>query len=148
VVLGSDLTAIAAAQPDTAGAEEGGGIELLSRLDTLIVLDTHHSELERVAHVLLPVLHAAEKEGTLTNHAGRVQRVRAAVTPKWPAQSEGALIAQLAGALGLEGFDRTEPYDPHAVSSALSRDVPAFRGVDMDTVGTRGRPLANRMGDL
>jgi predicted molibdopterin-dependent oxidoreductase YjgC len=101
-----------------------------------------------VAHVLLPVLHAAEKEGTLTNHAGRVQRVRAAVTPKWPAQSEGAVIAQLAAALGLEGFDRTEPYDPHAVSSALSQDVPAFTGVDMDTVGTRGRPLANRMGDL
>ena len=67
IVLGHDLL----------GADYLGGVEPLAKLDTLIVLDTHASDLQRVAHVLFPTRVAAEKHGTLTNHAGRVQRVRA-----------------------------------------------------------------------
>ena len=56
-----------------------GGTEELAKLDTVILLDTSHSDLERVAHAVFPTRHAAEKSGTLTNHAGRVQRVEQAV---------------------------------------------------------------------
>ena len=72
VVLGHDLVG-----PGL--LEEAGA---LAGLDTLIVLDTHHSGLERVAHVVFPVRHPAERDGTLTNHAGRVQRVEPAVEPR------------------------------------------------------------------
>jgi NADH-quinone oxidoreductase subunit G len=67
----------------------------LARLEHVILLDTHRSALERAAHVVLPVRHAAEKSGTFTNHAGRVQRFEAAVEPAWEALSEGEVFARL-----------------------------------------------------
>ena len=73
-----------------------GGVELLTKLDTLIVLDTHHSALERVAHVLLPVRVAAEKHGTLTNFAGRVQKIQPAVEPTWEALDDGEVLTRSA----------------------------------------------------
>jgi NADH-quinone oxidoreductase subunit G len=127
--------------------EEGGlgGVEALAELDTLIVLDTHHSELQRVAHVMIPVRHAAEKLGTLTNAAGRVQRVQPAVEPAWEARPEGAVIAQLGQALGLEGFDGR--FDPREVSRALAASHPDFAGLDWDSVGETGCPLVGATGE-
>jgi NADH-quinone oxidoreductase subunit G len=122
-----------------------GGVQALAELETLIVLDTRHSELERVAHVMIPVRHTAEKLGTLTNVAGRVQRVHPAVEPAWDARPEGAVIARLGQALGLEGFDGR--FDPREVSRALAASHPDFAGLDWDGVGDTGRPLAGATGD-
>jgi anaerobic selenocysteine-containing dehydrogenase len=82
---------------------------------------------------------AAEKWGTLTNHAGRVQRVRPAVAPSWDAASEGEWLSRLGAALGLPGFSAR--YDAREVSRALAASVPAFAGADLDSVGDSGRPL-------
>ncbi|HXK24476.1 MAG TPA: 2Fe-2S iron-sulfur cluster-binding protein [Myxococcota bacterium] len=117
-----------------------GGVEALERLDTLIALDSHVSELQRVAHVLLPCRVAAEKWGTLTNHAGRVQRVQPAVEPHAEAAAEGEWLMRLGAALGLPGFGAR--YDVREVSRALAAKVPAFAGNDLDSVGDAGRPLA------
>ena len=130
---------------DVLGASGLGGVESLAGLDTLIVLDTHHSELQRVAHVMIPVRHAAEKFGTLTNSAGRVQRVRPAVEPAWEARAEGSVIAQLGAALGLEGFDGR--FEPREVSRELAASHPAFAGLDWDSVGGGGRPIAEAKGE-
>jgi predicted molibdopterin-dependent oxidoreductase YjgC len=117
------------------GAEESA----FRALDTVILLDTHHSALERVAHVVLPARVAAEKLGTLTNHAGRVQRVEPAVEPAHLAYAEGETLARLARALGLTLFEG--PWDPRTVSRAIGAAVPAFAGVHVDSVGTGGLPL-------
>jgi NADH-quinone oxidoreductase subunit G len=117
-----------------------GGIDALARLDTVIALDTHASDLQRVAHVLFPTRVAAEKHGTLTNHAGRVQRVEPAVEPAFDARSEGEVLAALGTALGLPGFDGR--FDAHEVSKALAQSVPAFANASLDAVGPSGAPLA------
>ncbi len=119
-----------------------GGVEPLAHLDTLILLDSHQSALQRVAHVVLPVRHAAEKHGTLTNHAGRVQRVRPAVEPAFEAWSEGEVMIRLGAALGFEGF--AGPWDARAVSAQLAESVPAFAGIQLDTLDAGGQPLATR----
>jgi NADH-quinone oxidoreductase subunit G len=117
------------------GAEEA----VFRGLDTLILLDTHHSALERVAHVVLPARVAAEKLGTLTNHAGRVQRVEPAVEPAHLAYAEGETLARLARVLGLSLFEG--PWDPRTVSRAIGAAVPAFAGIHVDSVGLGGLPL-------
>jgi NADH-quinone oxidoreductase subunit G len=117
-----------------------GGIQELSNLDTVIVLDLHQSELHRVGHVVFPTRHPAEKHGTLTNSAGRVQRVQPVVEPAWEAHAEGEVLAQLGAALQLAGFDR--PYDPGEVLRDLARSQPAFAGIELDSVGRGGRVLA------
>jgi NADH-quinone oxidoreductase subunit G len=117
----------------------GADAALFQGLDTLILLDTHHSALERAAHVVLPARVAAEKLGTLTNHAGRVQRVEPAVEPAHLAYSEGETLMRLARVLGLALFEG--PWDPRAVSRAIGAAVPAFAGVHVDSVGDEGLPL-------
>ena len=99
---------------------------------------------DRIAHVLLPTRVAAEKYGTLTNHAGHVQRLRPAVEPAFEALSEGLVLARLGAALGLAGFDGK--FDAREMSRQLAANVPAFAGVDVDSVGDGGAPLASGVG--
>ena len=75
------------------------GTEALEGLDTLIGLDTHHSALERVAHVVFPVRHAAEKDASYTNSAGLVQAVKRAVVPGPDVLDEREVLARIAWAL-------------------------------------------------
>jgi predicted molibdopterin-dependent oxidoreductase YjgC len=117
-----------------------GGTEALASLDTVIVLDSHVSALERVAHVLLPARVAAEKYATFTNHAGRVQRVAPALEPSFEAHPEGALLARLGAAMGLEGM--TADWHAREVSRTLAATLPAFAGCDWEGVGAQGRALA------
>ena len=103
------------------------------------MLDTRRSALQRVAHVMLPTRHAAERDGTLTNCAGRVQRIWPAIEPSFEALADGEAISRLAREMGRPGFD--EVYDVGSVSKALSQSSPAFAGIDLDSVGEHGQPL-------
>jgi predicted molibdopterin-dependent oxidoreductase YjgC len=115
--------------------------ESLAGLDTVIVLDTHASELQRVAHVIVPVRHAAEKLGTFVNAARRVQKVVPAVESAWDTYTDGEVVAKLGAALGLDGFDGS--YDARQVARDLAAANPVFAGIDLDSVGDAGRPLAD-----
>ncbi len=139
-VRSRDVRALVALGHDVLGAGHlHGDLSALAGLETVIWLDTHRAALESAAHVVIPVRHAAEKDGTLTNHAGRVQRVRPAVEPAFEARSEGEVLWRLGAELGLDGFEGG--YDVRAVSKALAEAVPAFRGLDLDAVGEGGAPL-------
>ena len=127
--------------PDLLDARYLGGTEALAGLGAVVVLDTHQSAWQRVAHAMFPTRHAAEKHGTLTNFAGRVQAVQPVVEPAWDAFAEGEVLLRLGAALGLPDFDR--PWDPFAVSRELAETVPAFEGVHLASVGLGGRVLAD-----
>jgi NADH-quinone oxidoreductase subunit G len=116
-----------------------GGGEVLASLDTVVLVDSHRSELERFAHVVLPARHAAEKAGTFTNYAGRVQAIAAGVEPSWEAYDAGAIAAHLAAALGLAPFEGG--YDVAAVSKHMAASVPALLGRDLASLGPGGAML-------
>ena len=117
-----------------------GSEDSLANLDTVILLDTHASELQRVAHVIVPMRHAAEKFGTFVNAERRVQRVVPAVESPWETYTDGEVLAKLGAALDLEGFDGR--YDVRQVARDLAASNSAFAGIDLDSVGDMGRPLA------
>lgn len=96
----------------------------LGSIDTVVLLDTHRSHAESLAHVVLPARVAAEKHGTLTNVAGRVQRVQPAVEPAFEARAEGELLWLIGQALGLAGFE--EEWDARAVAKQMADVVPAL----------------------
>ena len=104
--------AVAGARGETLAREER---EALSQVEFLVVLGTVESELSRLAAVVLPGATAFEKEGTFTNVDGRVQRIRAAVTPPGLARPDVWILAQL-GKLG--GMDWGAG-DPAAVAAAI-----------------------------
>ncbi|MEM7409518.1 MAG: molybdopterin-dependent oxidoreductase [Myxococcota bacterium] len=133
------LDALLVAGHDLLDAAYLGGVDGLGDLDTVVWLDTHVSDLQRVADVVLPTRVAAERTGTYTNATGHVQRVTPAVEPAFDARAEGAVIAALGQALHLDGFE--VGFDARETSRALSEGVPLFRGRSFDAVGDAGLPL-------
>ena len=107
-----------------------------------MLLDTHHSELERAAHVVFPARVAAEREGTLTNHAGCVQRVTPAVEPPFEAllrgRDPGRARRRRSASPGFDGR-----FDVRGAARELGRELPAFAGLDVDSVGPQGAPLGS-----
>jgi NADH-quinone oxidoreductase subunit G len=138
-VRGGAVAALLVLGHDVLDPAYPGSLAALRGLDSVIWLDTHHAELETVAHVILPTRHAAEKHGTLTNAAGRVQRVVPAVEPPFEARAEGEVLWRLGAELGLAGF--AGAWDVRAVSKALAEAIPAFAGIDLDSLGPEGAPL-------
>lgn len=134
LVLGHDLLAARDAEVRT----------ILGGLDALVLVDSHRSELESLAQVVFAARVAAEKSGTLTNHAGRVQRVVPAVEPPFEAHAEGEIVWRLARALGLPGFDGG--YDARTASKELAAAEPAFAGRDFGSLPPDGAPLAGAGG--
>jgi len=114
-------------------------LEALRSADALVLIDTHRSPLEGLASVVFAARVAAEKHGTLSNHAGRVQRVVPAVEPPFEAHAEGEIVWRLAQALDLPGF--AGDYDVRAVSKDLAEAEPAFAGRDLDSLPPEGAPL-------
>jgi NADH-quinone oxidoreductase subunit G len=133
IVLGHDLVA----------EEYLGETVALERLDTVIHLDTHPSAMERVADVVFPIRHAVEKDATYTNSARRVQRVVAGVTPAPDVLDAGDVFTRLGVAMSLPGMGMGDgaAWDPGEASRRLAAAVPAFAGIDIDSVGREGRVL-------
>ncbi len=114
--------------------------ERLAGVETLILLDTEKSALAERADVVLPARSFAEKEGTFTNHARRVQRFRPILEPTFEALSEGEILQHIAAAAGVTGW--TTAYDVREVSKRLSETVSAFDGFHLDSLDDQGRELA------
>lgn len=66
----------------------------------LIVHDLFLTETARAADVVLPALTYAEKDGTVTNLEGRIQRIQAAVRGPGEARSDARILGDLAARLG------------------------------------------------
>ena len=116
-----------------------GYAELFARLETLVVVATNEHPLLALADVVLPGLTFAEKDGTFTNHAGRVQRVRRALDPG-EQPSDGEIFLALGRRLGME--IPLGPFEPAAVLREITRTVPRYRDVAWDAIGSDGLPTA------
>ncbi len=106
----------------------------------LILIDTHVSSLMDQAAVVLPARVTAEKEGTFTNHANRVQRFLPVVEPKFEAWSDGDLLQQIASASGLGGWDSM--YSVHEISKELTESIAAFADLQLGSLDDQGRELS------
>ncbi len=72
----------------------------LAALDFLVVQDCFLTESASLAHVVLPAVTFAEKEGTITNVERRVQRLRPALQPLGQAWPDLKIFLELARAMG------------------------------------------------
>ena len=72
----------------------------LEKLELLVVSDLFLTETARRAHVVLPAASFAEKEGTMTNCGGEVQRLQRALFPLDHVKSDLDILVDLARACG------------------------------------------------
>jgi NADH-quinone oxidoreductase subunit G len=106
----------------------------LERVATLVVLDTDGRPSAEYANVVLPIATYAETEGTFTNHAGRVQHVRRAVSPPGQARPGWQVLGELLAAV--TGGQPTA--SAAAVFEELAATHATFAGLDHERVGTLG----------
>ncbi len=83
--------------PDTHHVEEA-----LKKLELIVVIDIFPTQTTELAHVVLPGVSFAEKDGTFTNSERRVQRVRKAIEPVGSSRVEWAIFQDLAVRLGYQ----------------------------------------------
>jgi NADH-quinone oxidoreductase subunit G len=119
---------------------ESGIKDAVAKLDAVIVVDSSRSPLSDVATVVLPGMVWAEKDGSLTNHAGRVQRIRKAVEAPAGLLPEGALFARLAQ-LVKRAAGAVAEFDPAATLREIAQAVPAFAAISFDSLGSYGVEL-------
>ena len=90
------------------------------------------------AHLVLPSAVYAEREGTFTNFQGRVQRFRAALTPRGEALPDWRILARVG-----RGVSAPDPLylaeRAEQVFNALAASVPAFAGMSYRGLGDTGR---------
>ena len=117
----------------------GYGPEAFEAVDSLILIDTHESPLERSAEVTLPARSFAEKVGTFTNSARRVQRFLPILEPRFEAWAEGEILQRIGAELGLDRF--RQAYDPALLAKLIAEEIPAFEGISIENLGDDGREL-------
>ena len=108
--------------------------EELKRLDLLVVQDIFLSETAELAHVVLPGVSFAEKDGTFTNTERRVQQVRKAIEPLGNARPDWEIICDLSTRLGYP----MRYSSPQQIMEEIASLTPSYGGIRYDRLGGLG----------
>jgi predicted molibdopterin-dependent oxidoreductase YjgC len=81
----------------------------LEHTDFLVVQDIFLTETAELAHVVLPGVSFAEKDGTFTGTDRRIQRVRKVIEPLGDSKADWEIVDELAQCMGATGFDFASP---------------------------------------
>jgi len=103
----------------------------LAQLEFLVVHDIFLSETAKSAHVVLPAVSFAEKDGTFTNTERRVQRVRKAIEPIGNSKPDWWIICQVAQRLGAKGFDYSHPSE---IMEEIRKLTPSYGGISYQRI--------------
>ena len=101
--------------------------EALARCELVVVSDCmRYTDTTACAHVLLPALAWAEKDGTVTNSERRISRQRAVLPPPGEAKPDWWSVAQVARRMGYGAHfaytDASEIFREHAGLTAFEND--------------------------
>jgi len=108
--------------------------EELAHLELLVVQDIFPTETTELAHIVLPGTTFAEKDGTFTNTERRVQRVRAAITPRGKSRPDWQSICDLSTRLG---YPMTYG-SPSEIMDEIARLTPSYGGISYARIDKKG----------
>ena len=118
--------------PNLANGRLGDGLAALEQLEFLVVMDTFLSPPAERAHVVLPRVTFAEKDGTFTNLERRIQRLRPGFRARsGESKSEFWVLGELGRRLSASGFDHSAPAE---VMEEIARVVPAYSGISYESL--------------
>jgi formate dehydrogenase alpha subunit len=116
-------------EPDINHVEES-----LNKLNFLVVQDIFLTETAQFADVILPACSYAEKDGTFTNTARRVQRVRKAIDPLGLSRTDWQIICDLATRMGYHMF-----YDSaNEIMEEIAQLTPIYGGISYERLESNG----------
>jgi len=104
----------------------------------MLVLSTDANETCQMANQIWPIAAYPEIDGSFTNFKGRVQRINAAFPPPGNAIAGIEAIARLGQALD----GKEHPHNADVIFTAIAAAEPAFKGLNLATLGEHGTDLA------
>jgi formate dehydrogenase alpha subunit len=107
----------------------------MEKAEFLVVQDIFLTETARMAHVVLPGVSFAEKDGTFTTTDRRVQRVRQAIPPIGEARQDWDIVCQVARRMGGKGFDFASPKE---IMDEAARLTPSYGGISYERLEQLG----------
>ncbi|MEE8503095.1 MAG: 2Fe-2S iron-sulfur cluster-binding protein [candidate division NC10 bacterium] len=111
--------------------------KFMDRIDLLAIWAVRESPVTSRAHLVFPALGYAEKEGTIINFGGRIQRLRRAIDSKEKIVPVGEVLRQVAVGLGRPVI----PLTPGEIWQRLAEEHPAFDGIQYEAIGSLGVPI-------
>jgi predicted molibdopterin-dependent oxidoreductase YjgC len=110
---------------------------ILPKLELLIVQALEASPDYAKASVLLPTSTFAEKEGTFTNHSGRVQRLQKLIDPPPGWVVDGEIFTSILNQLE----SRQDRFDLEGIWASMARNGGRFARLRLDEIGPYGAAL-------
>ena len=113
----------------------------LHQLDLLVVQDQFMTHIGDYAHVILPGVSFAEKDGTFTSMERRVQRVRPAILPVGDSRPDWKILCDLSTKMGYP----MEYETPSKIMEEIASLVPFYAGITYSSLEKGGIqwPLGN-----
>ncbi|MFN2597118.1 MAG: molybdopterin-dependent oxidoreductase, partial [Pyrinomonadaceae bacterium] len=114
-----------------------GREDALSKLDFLVVQEMFETETTRYADVVLPAASFAETDGTFTNNAGQVQRVRQSIPPVAQSRPDWMITDAIAREMGVDfGYQMSAS----RVFADIARGVAAYEGMRYPALKDESKP--------
>jgi predicted molibdopterin-dependent oxidoreductase YjgC len=114
----------------------------IHQLELLVVQDSFMSHIAEHAHVVLPGVTFAEKDGTFTNMERRVQRVRQAISPVGDSRPDWKILCDLSTRMGY----RMEYQNPAHVMDEIASGVPLYARALYSNLDENGIQWASKNG--
>jgi formate dehydrogenase alpha subunit len=123
--------------PNLEGLKNG-----LHQLEFLVVQDLFMTHIGSYAHVILPGVSFAEKEGTFTNMERRIQRVRRAISPVGDSRPDWKILCDLSTRMGYP----MEYQHPAEVMEEIASLVPFYAGISYSSLEKEGIQWSSKNG--
>jgi NADH-quinone oxidoreductase subunit G len=112
--------------------------DLLANKDFVVVQELFETATTEYADVVLPAASFAEVDGTFTNNAGFVQRVRKAIEPIHQSKPDWVIASMIARELGADfGYN----FSSTMVFKAIADSVPAYEGLRYPLLKDESKPV-------
>jgi NADH-quinone oxidoreductase subunit G len=112
--------------------------KILPQMDLLIAHSLKFHPMLAKAAVIFPTTTFAEKEGTFTNHTGRVQRIHKALEPPAGWLTDGDVFTEILNHLE----SRQERFDVPGIWESMAQNGTPFAQLKLDQIDPYGAPLA------
>lgn len=119
---------------ENAIAPTESNLQALRQLDLFVATDLFLTEVNQLAHVILPAASFAEKEGTFTNWDGHVQRVKSSIPPLPGCAPDAAIFLELSSRLG----QSLELRGPSDIFAEITKNAPLYAGLTYENIAEQG----------
>ncbi len=115
--------------------------DILAGKEFIVVQEMFETETTEFADVVLPAASFAEVDGTFTNNAGQVQRVRKAIEPVHRAKPDWMITSLIARAMGVE---LNAEFSSSAIFRDIASSVAAYEGLRYPMLKDESSPVQAR----